>query len=261
MRRMSRDMFMAEIGTRRDIRQIVNDLGYPTDWLWAWDNYKPTILAAAHEYGLSRHLEIGAGRDPLFSPDELKNFEVTLNDISEFELAQVGPEYRKVKCDIAADHAPDILGRGRYDFAYCRMVMEHVPDVARMWRNIYAVLAPGGMALSFFPTLYAPPFALNRVIPEKLSRPILEFIDRKRVPDGDDPKFLAYYDHCFSDERKLAPMLQDAGFLEITVLPFWGYSYFWKFPVLKQIDATFTRMAQARGWRSVSSFAYVIVRK
>ena len=56
-------------------------------------------------------------------------------------------------------------------------------------------------------------------------------------------------------------MLRDTGFSEVAVLPFWGYSYFWKFPILKQIDAAFTRLAQERGWRSVSSFAYVIVRK
>jgi SAM-dependent methyltransferase len=254
---------MASKSTQRDIRQIVADLGYPADWLWAWDNYKPAILAVAREYGLTRHLEIGGGRDPLFLPVELKDldFEVTLNDISEHELAQVGPGYRKITCDIAAVDAPDILGRERYDFAYCRMVMEHVPDVARMCRNIHAVLAPGGMALSFFPTLYAPPFALNRMIPENLSRPLLEFIDPDRVPDGENPKFPAHYDHCFSDERKLVPMLQKAGFTDITILPFWGYSYFWKFPVLKQIDAAFTRLAQGRDWRAVSSFAYVIVRK
>ena len=56
-------------------------------------------------------------------------------------------------------------------------------------------------------------------------------------------------------------MLRDTGFRKSAWLPFWGYSYFWNFPILKQIDAAFTRLAQERGWRSVSSFAYVIVNK
>ncbi len=247
----------------RDIRRIVADLGYPTDWNWAWENYKSTIIAIAREYGLKRHLEIGGGRDPLFAPDEVRalGFEVTLNDISAKELSLAPSGYAKVQCDIAAADAPEILGREHYDLAYCRMVMEHVPDVARMWRNIHAVLAPGGMALSFFPTLYAPPYVLNRLIPESVSRPLLEFVFPDRKPDGDNPKFPAHYDYCFSDESRIVPMLRDAGFSEITVLPFWGYSYFWKFPILRQIDAGFTRLAQDRGWRSVSSFAYVIVRK
>lgn len=249
--------------TQRDIRRIVAERGYPSDWTWAWDNYKPTITDIARKYSLNRHLEIGGGRDPLFLPGEVRalGFDVTLNDISGKELALAPAGYSKIECDMAADNAPDILGRERYDLAYCRMVMEHVSDVPKMWQNVYAVLAPGGMALSFFPTLYAPPYVLNRLIPESLSRRLLEIIDPDRKDDGDNPKFPAYYNYCFSDENKIVPMLKRVGFSDLVVLPFWGYSYFWKFPVLKQIDAAFTHLAQARGWRSVSSFAYVIAKK
>jgi len=56
-------------------------------------------------------------------------------------------------------------------------------------------------------------------------------------------------------------MLKRLGFREVVVLPFWGYSYFWKFPGVKQIDAAFTKLAQRREWRAVSSFAYVIATK
>jgi hypothetical protein len=139
--------------------------------------------------------------------------------------------------------------------------MEHVPDVEKMWRNINAVLMPGGIAFSFFPTLYAPPYVLNRMIPEKLSRLVLETILPDRRPDGDNPKFPAHYDWCFSREDKIEPMLRRAGFSDITVLPFWGYSYFWKFPFIKQIDAALTQIARRQDWRNISSFAYVIATK
>lgn len=246
-----------------DIGKVVSDLGYPQDWNWAWDNYKPTITELSRVRGLRRHLEIGAGRDPLFLPDEVQSlgFDVTLSDISARELSLAPLGYAKVECDIASASAPEILGRDRYDMAYCRMVMEHVPDVAAMWRNLHDVLAPGGVALSFFPTLYAPPYVLNRLMPEKLSRWLLETVFPDRKDDGDNPKFPAYYDHCFSEEDKIAPMLRAAGFRQVVVLPFWGYSYFWKIPGLKQIDAAFTELAQKRGWRAVSSFAYIIAVK
>ena len=73
----------------RDVRDIVADLGYPRDWIWAWENDKPTLIALAKERHLKRHLEIGGGRDPLFLPDEVARlgFEVTLNDISAHELS------------------------------------------------------------------------------------------------------------------------------------------------------------------------------
>ncbi|WP_442754869.1 class I SAM-dependent methyltransferase [Methylocystis sp. JAN1] len=246
-----------------EVREIVAGLGYDPDFNWAWDNYKRTIVEIARRKGLTRHLEIGGGRDPLFLPEEAAahGFDVTLNDISAHELSLAPDGYATVQCDIAGKDANAILGAERYDIAYSRMVMEHVPDVARMWENIAHTLAPGGVAFSFFPTLYAPPYVLNRLIPEKISRWMLETVFPDRKNDGDNPKFPAYYDYCFSAEEKLVPMLTRAGFSDVVTLPFWGYSYFWKFPGIRRIDAAFTKLARARQWRAVSSFAYVIATK
>ncbi|MBB4200981.1 SAM-dependent methyltransferase [Rhodoblastus sphagnicola] len=246
-----------------DIRRIVADLGYPARWNWCWENYKPTVIELSRARGLRRHLEIGAGRDPLFQPDEATqlDLDITLNDISAHELSLAPSGYGKVLCDIAAPDAPDIVGRGAYDLAYCRMVMEHVPDVAAMWRNIGEALTPNGVALAFFPTLYALPYVMNRLIPEKLSRVLLETVFPERKPDGDDPKFPAHYDFCFSGEDRLMPMLRRAGFSNAVILPFWGYSYFSKFPILRDVDAAFNRLAERRDWRAASSFAYVVATK
>ncbi|MBY6243628.1 bifunctional 2-polyprenyl-6-hydroxyphenol methylase/3-demethylubiquinol 3-O-methyltransferase UbiG [Methylosinus sp. Sm6] len=246
-----------------DAAALLRQLGYDPDFNWAWENYKRAIVEIAARKGLRRHLEIGGGRDPLFRPDEgaAHGFDVTLNDISAHELSRLPSGYSTALCDIAGEDAKSVLGAERYDIAYSRMVMEHVPNVARMWENIAYTLAPGGVAFSFFPTLYAPPFVLNRLIPEKISRWLLETVFPHRKEEGDNPKFPAYYDYCFSDEAKIVPMLKRAGFSEVAVLPFWGYSYFWKFPGVKQIDAVFTKIARERQWRAASSFAYVIATK
>jgi SAM-dependent methyltransferase len=247
----------------RSFKAILSDLGYINDFQWAFDNYKPTVLAMSREFGLRRHLEIGGGRDPLFHPDELgeHGISVTLNDISAHELSLAPKGFQTAAHDICALDAPAAIGEGAFDFAYSRMLMEHVRDAPQMWRNIHAMLAPGGLALSFFPTLYAPVFAVNRIMPERLTRGALEAVFPDRKPDGENPKFPAFYDHCYSRESVMLPMLREAGFSEAAVMPFYGYSYFWKFPVLKQIDAAFTRMAKQNDWRGVSSFAYVIARK
>lgn len=244
-------------------RQIADQLGYTSHWEWSWDNYKAMILELARQHGLKRHLEIGGGRDPLFQPPELKTYgiDVTINDISALELSLAPPEFSKVQCDIASEEAINILGREAYDFAYCRMVMEHVPDVQKMWTNVHDVLAPGGVALSFFPTLFAPPFVINELLPEKASKAILEYFFPDRKIEGDNPKFPAFYNHCRGSEEAIVPMLKAIGFKDVTVLPFYGYSYFWKIPVVKQVDAAFTKLAAARDWRTFTSFAYVIATK
>ncbi len=244
------------------VRALADRLGYSPDWHWSWANYKAMILAMAQEYGLRDHLEIGGGRDPLFTTAELAehDFHVTINDIAQAELDLAPPAFAKLCCDIAAPTTVETVGRERFDFAYCRMVMEHIPDVPQMWRNMHAVLTPGGAALSFFPTLFAPPFALNQLMPETLSRAVLHRLFPDRRDHGDNPKFPAHYDRCRGDEA-LVPLLEEIGFREVVVLPFYGYSYFWKIPGLKQLDSAFTRIAQARDWRLFTSFAFVIARK
>ena len=251
------------MASRPSIKALADQLGYSPDWHWSWANYKAMILAMAQAYDLRDHLEIGGGRDPLFTAEETERFgfDVTLNDIAQGELDRAPPGFATLCCDIASPSTVGVVGRQRFDFAYCRMVMEHVPDVPQMWRNVYEVLAPGGAALSFFPTLFAPPFTLNQLVPEAASRAVLHALFPDRRDEGDNPKFPAHYNCCRGSEAALVPLLTDLGFREIVVLPFYGYSYFWKIPGLKQVDAAFTRLAQARDWRLFTSFAFVIARK
>ena len=50
------------------------------------------------------------------------------------------------------------------------MVFEHVEDGQRAWANLYQLLAPGGVALAFVPTLYSVPFVINWLLPDKARR-------------------------------------------------------------------------------------------
>ena len=70
------------------------------------------------------------------------------------------------------------------------------------------MLAPGGVALAFVPTLYAPAFALNHAIPESVSSAIVRRLFPDRHEEGDNPKFPAFYDLCLGDEKKVAPVLR-----------------------------------------------------
>lgn len=248
---------------RRPLAEIVAELGYTSDWNWSWETYKPLVVALSRAWGLRRHLEIGGGRDPLFTPEEAGalGLSVTLNDISAAELGRAPAAFARLCCDVASPDTMRTVAPGVYDFVYSRMVMEHVRDARQLWANQHAMLVRGGVAFAFIPTLYAPPFALNRLVPEALSSAIVRRLFPDRQEEGDNPKFPAHYDHCFGDEAKLAPMLGEIGFRETLVLPFYGYSYFWKIPGLKQLDAAFTRYVRARDLRLFTSFAYVLAVK
>lgn len=248
---------------RPSLKHLADELGYCGDWNWSWNTYKDFVVRVSDAYGLRRHLEIGGGRDPLFTPEEARalGLSVTLNDISAGELERAPAAFAKVCCDVAGPDTMRRIAPGAYDFVYSRMVMEHVRDARQLWANQHAMLAPGGVALAFVPTLYAPPFALNRLVPEWVSSAIVSRLFPDRHGEGDNPKFPAFYDHCYGDPARVVPMLEAIGFRETLLLPFWGYSYFWKIPGLKQADAAFTRLARARDWRLVTSFAYIVAVK
>ncbi|MGL5362222.1 MAG: class I SAM-dependent methyltransferase [Bosea sp. (in: a-proteobacteria)] len=230
---------------------------------WGWEHYESTILALSRQFGLTRFCEIGGGRNPLFQPGQADRmgFEMTVNDIAASELALAPKGVRTACFDIAGDMSEVDATPGRYDMMFSRMVFEHVHDVPRAWANIHSLLAPGGVALAFFPTLWAPVFALNHALPEKASRAILHALFPVRRDDGNCPKFPAFYDSCRGDPRIMTPMLNKAGFSDVHLQPFWGHRYFDRMPGLKQMDYAANALAAKINWPLVTTYAFVLVRK
>lgn len=236
------------------------------DWhsRWAWDNYEETIVGLTRKFGLRRVCEIGGGRDPMFTAQQAKRrgIDLIVNDIDAGELALTPEGLKTARFDIAGDLSEPDIARGGYDMMVSRMVFEHVDGVERAWSNIHALLAPGGIALAFFPTLWAPVFALNHILPEKASRAIVHALFPARRDGGGDPKFPALYDACRGSRSKLMPMLNRAGFMDVHIQPFWGHvGYFDRMPGLKQADHAFNALAARIGWDFVTTCTYVVVRK
>ena len=48
-------------------------------------------------------------------------------------------------------------------------------DPENAYRNIAKLLRPGGVFVNLIPTLYAPPFVLNRLLPEQISARVLRW--------------------------------------------------------------------------------------
>lgn len=230
---------------------------------WAWDNYERLVVDLSQRLNLPEICEIGGGRDPMFDAAEAKarGVDLVVNDIDAGELALTPPGLRTVRFDVAGDLSELGGASNLYDMMISRMVFEHIDGVPQAWRNVRRLLKPGGIGLAFFPTLYAWPFLVNHMIPEKASRALVHALFPNRADGGGDPKFPALYDHCVTSRRKLGRMLDGIGFSEVHVMPFWGHGYLDRVPVAREIDHWISRMAAKLDVRLLTTYAFVLVRK
>lgn len=244
------------------LANAIASLGVDNYWRWAWYNYKSTVRHLTEALSAQRLIEIGGGRDPLFDRTEIKELgvEMTVNDISPGELAVLPEGYRTACFDVTGDLSSVGHLRGNFDLAFSRMVFEHVADGRRAWANQYELLAPGGVALAFIPTLYAVPFVINALLPDNFAAAIVKKLGPDRN-EHDDPVFPAHYSWCYADDVRMRSMLSTIGYREIIVQPFYGHNYYGKFPIIRNIHEWFTGLARRRDWRMLASFAYIIAGK
>jgi SAM-dependent methyltransferase len=244
---------MRDISTELDLARPASNSGRA-----AFQTYLPRLSELISDYPAADILELGGGRDPSFKLSELPSnvATYTVNDIDAAELALAGPEYRRAKFDVIGNVQEF---ESKYDVIFSRTLAEHVKDGRAMHANVLKLLRPGGVAFHMMPTLYAPPFVLNLMLPEGLSRRVLHaFFPHRR---DDRPKFPAYYSWCFGNRSKMERMLSELGYEQVSMTNFYGHNYFKAVPVLGTLDRTFSSLAAKRDWTSFSSFGHICARK
>lgn len=210
---------------------------------------------------VQRVCELGAGAKPLLSLEFLAEhaLDCVLVDISPRELAKAPDGYVKVVADAASDeYQPDCL----FDLVFSRVVAEHVADPRALHQNVWRLLRPGGQAAHFFPTLYWPPFVVNRVLPEGISSRLLRVLQPGREPEGHSAKFPAYYRWCRGPLRRQVRRLEATGFEVEEYGAFFGQLGYWaKLPPLAALDRAVAVRLVKRPMPWLTSYAYVVLRK
>lgn len=243
-----------------DTPESLREILVSNDYSAAWQGLNPAILQLIKTHQYASVLEIGGGRSPRFEqsqlPDCVKHY--VSNDISQSELDRA-PDWVEKSCFDICGKAPS----DRYesvDFMFSCMVQEHLPRARAAYHNMYRLLKPGGMVINFFPTLFASPFVINYLLPEQLSRKILQAVFPSRN-DDETPKFPAYYDWCTST-NSTRKKVQSVGFSTVHVVPFYGHGYYDKFPLIRDVLNKAITPALARAdFKPLSSYAYIIAIK
>lgn len=201
-----------------------------------------------------RVLDIGGGAQPQLSCSEIskRGIDYTLLDISEAELAYVNDCYKKVVMDISGE---TFLPREQYDIVFSRFVLEHVRDIERLHQNVWALLKPGGIAVHFFPTLFALPFVVNWLLPERIGNC---FLSQERRNKG---KFVAHYKWCVGPTEKAVRRMERMGFEVIEYAGFFGHGYYDRVPFMRYLHKRWRNLLLRFPVASLTSFARIILRK
>jgi len=235
----------------------LNSMAKDKTWLEAMQGYDDTLRSLVGRYPNADILELGGGRRPSFHlsemPSNLKSY--TVNDISEAELSLLPDGYEKACFDVAGDAS---AFEGRYDVVFSRFLGEHVKDGRAMHRNVHQVLKPGGVAFHLIPTLYALPFVINRLLPERIGQKVLDIFSSRR---DISPKFPAYYSQCYGDTPAMRRLFKRIGYERVEIRNFYGHFYYEEIPGLRDLEKWFSELAARYQWSAISSYAYIFAYK
>lgn len=227
----------------------------------AWANSFAYLEQLIRSKSVRRVLEVGGGANPTFSLDFVREhgLEYTVLDISADELAKAPQGYLKVQADITS---PTLNLSGGYDLVFSKMLAEHVKSGKTFHRNVHGLLAPGGMAFHFFPTLYAPPFVVNRLLPERLAEGVLHLLQSGRDKEGHHAKFPAYYSWCRGPMPSQIRRFESLGYRLEEYIGFFGHDgYYLRLPMLAKVHRAFSNWLVRHPVPWLTSFAYVVLIK
>ena len=129
-----------------------------------WDDYRDFVQSLVRQYDAREICDVGGGANPVL-PLQFVNdnqLDCTVLDISSTELEKAPKGYKKLVQDIEAESS---VPTDQFDLVVTKMMAEHLRNGRLFHKNIFSMLKPGGVAVHYFPTLYALPFLVNKLTP------------------------------------------------------------------------------------------------
>ena len=135
------------------------------EWLEGGARLRVFIEELIANHSSRRICEIGAGPKPTVTPEMVQKhgLHYAVVDESAHEAGMSNVAEHPV-LDICAEDAR--IPGARYDMVIAQAVAEHFKDSTNAYTNIFNALAPGGLCVSTFSTLYSLPLLLNHLLPD-----------------------------------------------------------------------------------------------
>ncbi len=216
--------------------------------------------------GPKRICDVGGGANPVATLTDVGRFgvEYLVLDSSREELAKADPGFETLVIDIQDRVAVErlVAERGPFDLAVSRWTAEHVPHGQAFHQQIHRLLRPGGSAVHLFPTLYSPPFVVNRVLPHALSSALVPWLDRSgRERGGAHEAFRPYYSWCRGPTQHQLDRLASVGFEVRRYVGFFGHPYYARLGPIHRVHERFSRWLVRNPVPLLTSYALVVLER
>jgi SAM-dependent methyltransferase len=215
-------------------------------------------IGALIEGGARRFCDVGGGAHPIVGLKQIRKWslEYVVLDESHDELARADSDYQRFQADILGPGTVPELARrwGAFDVVTSRWTAEHIRDGRRFHEQVFRLLRPGGTAVHYFPTLYSPPFLLNRLLEPGMSSTLLyRLFPRRKV------KFPAYYSWCRGPTRRQIRRLESIGFSVDRYVGFYGHGMYRRVPPVHAAHKALAARLVDHPLPSLTSFALVVL--
>jgi SAM-dependent methyltransferase len=225
-----------------------------------WQSYPGLVLELARRHNVSDVAELGGGANPQVGDDDkwgFVNHRVVI-DISAGELAKGKGNVETRVADLCQ---PITTDHGSYDLVFSTLLCEHLADPRTFHQNCFNLLRPGGLSIHFFPTLFALPFVINKLIPERLAHALLSKIHRERLEHGHHDKFPAYYRWTTGPTPRAVNRFESVGFEVAEFRASFGHQYYTVIPPLNALEKAKSRFLLRHPVPALTSYATVVLRK
>jgi SAM-dependent methyltransferase len=192
---------------------------------WAHVDFTRRLRERLVGLGGGKVCELGGGARPAIELPFLRehDLECLVVDLSEAELEKAPSGYATLVGDVSSAAFSTGSHEG-YDLVFSRVLAEHITDPRQFHANVHRLLRPGGTAMHFFPTLWWPPFVVNRMLPEALAERLLLRVEPWRVKSGPAGKFPAYYRWCRGPTERQVARFASVGFAVEHCVAYFGES-------------------------------------
>lgn len=208
--------------------------------------------------------DIGGGANPMLDLKFIRerHLEYHVLDISERELGKAFADYSKLTVDMCAPASEfdARVSRNSYDLVFTHNFLEHIAQPEAVHRNIRSMLKQGGMAIHMFPCSSNVPLALNKHLPEGITRALVRIAQPKRDVAGKESKFKAYYELCGAPSQRREKIYEGFGFDVVVYKGFIGHGYYERVPLLRDVERALRKPLASLNISLVSN-ALLILRK